>query len=214
MTTKYCLPCGENGNPVPATVVIEGDPLCAGCARVAATEALPPETRFEPEPPPAAEPPAMCSRGCGEPTHRGLCKGQGGRSAEVRERGLTMVPAAPPDPPLPPAAAAPVPPPAPPEKSDLFVLRRVPRSQMPAPGAKVPAQPRGRTGVIWKEMLAAAQQGDEVVVVDFATQKDVGAYDRLLKSNARRLKARYGSLRMPLQLWCWLERAGARQEAA
>lgn len=30
---NWCLECGEAGKPEPATTTVEGDPLCAGCAK-------------------------------------------------------------------------------------------------------------------------------------------------------------------------------------
>ena len=54
----YCLPCGERGEPVDATVVIDGDPMCNLCVRMAAKASAPvvppqaePEAQPEPIPP-------------------------------------------------------------------------------------------------------------------------------------------------------------------
>jgi hypothetical protein len=36
---QYCLPCGIDGRPVPASTEVDGDPMCVGCA-LAASKAV------------------------------------------------------------------------------------------------------------------------------------------------------------------------------
>jgi hypothetical protein len=95
---RYCIPCGTKGKDVDAAVVIDGDPMCAHCARGeghqmavaadapleervdAAVQAVVRETEFaqihrrlESR---NRNPPAVpCPHGCGRPKHRALCRG-------------------------------------------------------------------------------------------------------------------------------------------
>lgn len=75
---SYCMPCGEKRIDVDAVVVIDGDPICAPCARTVGQ----PPTEFgiiyERMQQPVPEP-VECRRGCGKLTHAGNCKGIGRR---------------------------------------------------------------------------------------------------------------------------------------
>lgn len=55
----FCIPCGEDRKDVDATLVIDGEPMCNAHAAMA-----------------QKGPVELCNRGCGKPTHRGLCVGQ------------------------------------------------------------------------------------------------------------------------------------------
>ena len=87
----YCLPCGELRRDVDATVVIDGDPMCAACAR--GVEVTREEVRVEEfrealpkgdladalranrgEPITSYQPAGirLCAQGCGKRAHRGL----------------------------------------------------------------------------------------------------------------------------------------------
>lgn len=67
----YYIPCGEEGNPVEAALIIDGDPVCIGHARSAKpVEAASPDKT-------AVAEPDLCGRGCGNHSHRGRCKPTG-----------------------------------------------------------------------------------------------------------------------------------------
>jgi len=55
---QWCLQCGEAGKPEPATTVVEGDPLCAGCASGRGADVCK-------VPAPEEKPMATCACGCG-----------------------------------------------------------------------------------------------------------------------------------------------------
>jgi hypothetical protein len=86
----YCIPCGERGQGVLSTVVIDGDPMCSACARDLQPGYIQKAAEVEIDAIAAAATCApvatLCSRGCGKPTHRGLCKGSGGRPHQVRQK--------------------------------------------------------------------------------------------------------------------------------
>lgn len=87
----YCVPCGERRRDVDATVVIDGDPLCAFCAREVGCgtmgklpEAVPlvqESGSAEPDLKPTSQTrdvghPVLCGRGCGKRPHWGGCAGR------------------------------------------------------------------------------------------------------------------------------------------
>ncbi len=75
----WCLECAERGREVLASVMVDGDPLCAACARVASVpEALAStgqEPVVAPEPEQKAVEQRLCRRGCGRLVHPGRCAG-------------------------------------------------------------------------------------------------------------------------------------------
>lgn len=80
-TTVWCLPCGADGNQTPASVRVDGDPMCKPCANYLQNELvrtgnarLPEETLSSAETP--AKPtgaPGVCAKGCGWRKHYGVC---------------------------------------------------------------------------------------------------------------------------------------------
>lgn len=82
----YCIPCALRGQETVSSVVIDGDPMCKSCARDAEQGYIK-KVEESAAPAPAAQPAVkLCAQGCGQPKHRGRCKGYGGRTHEARQR--------------------------------------------------------------------------------------------------------------------------------
>lgn len=87
----YCIPCGEAGRYTDATVVIDGDQMCATCARMPGVQPASEPELQGPEPlPPEPSTVKMCGRGCGGVSHRGRCAGRpvGGFDGASLHQGL------------------------------------------------------------------------------------------------------------------------------
>lgn len=112
---KWCMECGTAGKPEPATTSVEGDPLCAGCAKArgVTVEKLVfndefvnrrmAEHKASVEPPSAPKEKVMASEatcGCGRPQiHKGRCafrREQSGKpDANPRPKRVAAAPPAP-----------------------------------------------------------------------------------------------------------------------
>lgn len=91
---SWCLECGAVGRPEPATVTVDGDPLCKGCAIARGAEAPAFDGKFierrmadfhkrpveTPSAPKEKDVEELC--GCGRPQiHKGRCSYRRGQSA-------------------------------------------------------------------------------------------------------------------------------------
>jgi len=211
----YCIPCGEAGRYVQATVVIDDGQMCDTCMRMAKQE----EARLlaaEPVPPEEAMAKAdaatkatvaaaaavpSCAR-CGAPRHRGLCKGRnrhiaaGERSAKAAAIVDQMVS----------KIAAPVPQVALQSRKergthmDRLVAEIVPMDQVPS-GATQPRHPQGRSGELWTmfERLPAGQS----IKVQCRDAVHVATTDRQLRVKAKSVGIAVGSLRFGANYYCW-----------
>ena len=69
----YCMPCGEDRRPELAVAAIDGEPMCAMHANVARAGGCDSDVPIVQTAARSAA--ALCTRGCGQPIHRGSCAG-------------------------------------------------------------------------------------------------------------------------------------------
>ena len=193
----FCLPCGEARRDVDAVLVIDGDPMCAGCAREVEAGFI----QKLPEPVPLDEAMAddLCRRGCGNTRHRGRCKGEVRKSrAPAMDEGIvtslttgqTQVQKWP--------------------KFNLQALERGSRmdtlvaeevSLADVPLVKEVKHPQGRAGELWVRFLALAT--GKVLKVQCRDTQHVGQTDRGLRSKARKANVEIKSQRVDSTYYCW-----------
>ena len=202
----YCITCGEENRPTDATIIIDGAPLCNSHAaklvplsaaltvrepKLTRSEPILPRISTPPKPPaPRAPGPTYCTRGCGNLTHPGLCKG-----------GRRVMPAQQPTP-----SASPVTPQPKQEtatRMDKLKARTIPRHQVPVVGRKV--RSIGRAGEIWSQFIdLASGQALEIVCRDHV---HVGTTARGLRDKALAAGIKFGEERHPDRYYCWKEEA-------
>ena len=232
----YCIPCHDRGATVQAVAVVDGDGLCGVCLRAGGNAVPTPSAK----PVPLAAPVVLCGRGCGKPSHRGLCAG--GRK-----------PAVPPlSPPVPaPVAASPLltnavdmgfrtvaakiesflarpvvlPPveivavnPNPPsptaeqrkERMDKLVSKRVRVEDIPSEATE--RTPVGRIGELWLKVLALLP--GEAECVENMDVPHAGYTYRHMMGKARKAGVNLRARRVGLQLYFWVEPASATKSEA
>ena len=201
----YCIPCGQRRRDVPATVVIDGDPLCDACARdmdagaIAKVASVIAGAEAEQE---SAPEPRLCSRGCGEQAHRGLCKGQKRPPAAERARGLMAK--------LPPAklevgdAIVPLTRAERGVRADRLVAEEINVDDVPE-ATQPRRHPQGRIGELWERFLRLAP--GRSLKVKCRTPTHVASTDRELAKKAAKAGLALESRRVGADYYCWKGKA-------
>lgn len=74
MGPTWCMSCALEGRHTHAATLVDGDPMCDPCAKIAARPV--PDAEKPPARSWSTASHALCDRGCGKPPHRGACAGR------------------------------------------------------------------------------------------------------------------------------------------
>lgn len=195
---QYCVRCGEERRDVEATLIVDGDPLCAMHARIAAVvDAV--AARAVENPVQHGRillPGAVCSRGCGNAPHRGLCA-----KASSARRGSEL------------------PEPAPISESlDDLVLKDRRAGEMDTlvcveiPASEVPSGRErhiGRLGELWLRLMAT--DFEKALKVKCRDADHAGATARHMTLKARKAGVEIISRKVGTEYFCQRVKPGAKK---